>query len=90
MVTEEDIKRDYVNANEASQIINVNNSRIRQLCIEGRFQGAFKVGDSWLIPRNIVENYTKKKTGPKVRIKKSESDKAIVESALKEAKKWQQ
>ena len=65
MVTEEDIKRDYVNANEASQIINVNNSRIRQICIEGKFEGAFKVGDTWLIPRKAVGNYSKRKRGPK-------------------------
>ena len=28
----------------------VNRSRIRQLCIEGRFAGAFKFGHSWAIP----------------------------------------
>ena len=87
MVTEEDIRKEYVNAHEAAAIIGVNNSRIRQICIEGRFQGAFKVGETWLIPRNTVENYTKKKTGPKIRIKKSASDRAIIQSALKELKK---
>lgn len=87
MVTEEDIRKEYVNAHEAAAIIGVNNSRIRQICIEGRFQGAFKVGETWLIPRNLVENYTKKKTGPKVRTKKSESDKAIIRKALEESKK---
>ena len=46
MITKEDINKDYVVATEAAQKLNVNNSRIRQLCIAGRFEGAFKIGET--------------------------------------------
>ena len=59
------LKRDYVNAIEAAEMINVNDSRIRQLCIEGKLNGAFKIGDTWLIPRESVTNYKPGKRGPK-------------------------
>ena len=35
---------------QLAEVGGVNRSRIRQLCIEGRFPGAFKLGNSWVIP----------------------------------------
>jgi len=35
----------------------INPSRIRQLCLEGRFPNAVKVGHSWLIPDADVQDW---------------------------------
>lgn len=65
MNIEEILKQEYVNAIQAAELLNVNNSRIRQLCIDGRLDRAFKIGDTWLIPRSSVLNYKPGKRGPK-------------------------
>ena len=65
MISEKEIRRDYVSSEEASDILCVNNSRVRQLLSMGRFSGAFKFADTWLIPRVAVENYTRLKPGKK-------------------------
>ncbi len=65
MITEEEIRRDYVSGKEASDLLDVNESRIRQILSESRFPGAFKFADTWLIPRKSVENYTRLKPGKK-------------------------
>ena len=65
MITEKEIRRDYVSVDDASQLLDVNNSRIRQILSLGRFPGSFKFADTWLIPRKAVENYTRLKPGKK-------------------------
>ena len=65
MITEEDIRREYVSANDATLLLDVNDSRIRQRVRAGRLQGAFKFADTWLIPRKAVEGYTRRKPGVK-------------------------
>lgn len=65
MNVEEILKQEYVNAIEAAEMLNVNDSRIRQLCIGGKLASAFKIGDTWLIPRTSVLNYKPGKRGPK-------------------------
>ncbi len=91
MITEEDFKREYVNAEEAANMIEVNQSRIRQICLAGRFKGAFKVGSIWFIPRTSVKGYsaTKLKPGPRTRKRTSQSDRDIINNALQESEKWQ-
>lgn len=37
--------------------IGVNRSRVRQLCIEGRFPGAVKMARTWFIPESGVMAY---------------------------------
>ncbi len=63
MITEEDIRREYVSANDATILLDVNDSRIRQILRAGRLPGAFKFADTWLIPRKSIEGYTRKKPG---------------------------
>ena len=65
MITEEDIRREYVSANEATFLLNVNDSRIRQILRAGRLPGAFKFADTWLIPRLAIEKYKRLKPGVK-------------------------
>lgn len=82
MIYREEIERDYIDAKKAGEILNLSPSRVSRLCSSGRFEGAFKNGGSWLIPRKAVENHTKLAPGVKPKIP---SDKAIWEKALKEA-----
>ena len=65
MITEKDLKEQFYNGPEVARLLDVNNSRVRQICLAGRFAGAFKFGDTWLIPRAAVENYTRLKPGKK-------------------------
>ena len=65
MLSESEIHTEYVSVCEASEILGVNESRIRQIMREGRFIGAFKFADTWMIPRNSVEGYVRKKPGAK-------------------------
>ena len=91
MITEEDLKREYVNAEEAAELMKVHKSRIRQICLAGRFQGAFKMGNNWLIPRDSLRGYTltKIKPGPRTRKRIRQTDRDIINIALREAEKWQ-
>ena len=65
MITEKDIRREYVSADEATELLNVNSSRVRQILRDDRLPGAFKFADTWLIPRVAIENYEREKPGPK-------------------------
>ena len=67
MITENMLRAEFYSGPEVARLIKVNNSRVRQLCLSGRFSGAFKFGDTWLIPREAVENYTRLKPGKKKR-----------------------
>ncbi len=42
---------------EVAERIGVNDSRVRQLCIAGRFPGAMKVSNRWFIPESGLEEY---------------------------------
>lgn len=68
MITEEDIRREYVSANDATSLLDVNDSRIRQILRAGRLPGSFKFADTWLIPRVAIEGYTRKRPGAKRRV----------------------
>ena len=65
MIAEEDIRKEYVSVEDATNLLNVNDSRIRQILRAGRLPGSFKFADTWLIPRKSVEGYTRQKRGAK-------------------------
>ena len=81
MIEQEQIEKDYVDAPEAAKMLHISNARIRRLCLDGRFEGAFKAGSSWLIPRKAVENHKPLPPGPK-------TPKDILHNAVNEASKW--
>ena len=78
-VTEKLIRSKFYCDEEAAGILGVNQSRIRQLHMEGRFAGEFKIGNTWLIPREEVDNFVRKNPGRKSKSKpdsrKSSSEK---------------
>jgi hypothetical protein len=49
----------YVSVPEAAEMLGLKRSRVGVLCREGRFFGAFKVGDTWAIPVDSVFNLTR-------------------------------
>lgn len=78
--------KDYVDQVTAAKMLNISQSRISQLCTEGRFQGASKIGWSWIIPKVAVENFQPKKRGPKPTGLTIEQTKEIISEALEQAK----
>lgn len=88
MIDTNEIMKDYVDQVTAAKMLNISQSRISQLCTEGRFQGASKIGWSWIIPKVAVENFQPHKRGPKpTGGLTSEQTKEIISKALEQAKK---
>lgn len=83
MITEKDIYEDYVDQATAAKMLNLSKSRINLLCRGGRFNGAFKAGWSWLIPKNAVTNFKPLKRG-----RKRNTDRIVIEHAIAESDKW--
>ena len=65
MTVQKEIEEEYYTALQAGAKLNLSPSRISRLCSSGRFEGAFKAGGSWLIPREAVEKHTPLPPGPK-------------------------
>lgn len=85
MITESDIKAEYVTVNEVAEILGMYKSNVLRALNNKKFEGAFKLSDIWLIPRESVLNYTRRKPGPKKRDRISNRE--ILENALKEMNK---
>ena len=86
LIDAEDLKKDYVDQATAAEMLKVSVSRISQLCKQGRFQGATKLGWSWIIPKATVENFEHLRRGrPKPPPLAYTTDIAIWKKALKEA-----
>lgn len=86
MINREEIEHDYIDAKKAGEILKLSPSRISRLCSAGRFEGAFKNGGSWLIPRKAVEKHTPLPPGPKPTGLTPEQTKKIILKALEQAK----
>ena len=61
----DEIRKYYLTTPQAAKILNLSRRQINWLCSENRFEGAGKIDDMWLIPRESVKNYTRKKRGAK-------------------------
>ena len=59
------IRDNYMTVPQAAEYLGITQTRIKQLCYEGRFLDAEKIDVMWLIPRVAVENYTRLKPGKK-------------------------
>lgn len=51
----------FVGSTKAAQLMGISPRRIRQLLSQGRIEGAFKIGKSWVIP--LVEGMPKVREG---------------------------
>ncbi len=79
----ESILEKYVAQTTAAEMMNVTPSRISQLCNQSQFEGAIKMGGSWIIPKTAIENYKPKKRG-----RKKNLDRVILTKAITESKQW--
>ncbi len=80
------IENEYVTATEAGALMGVTRNRVGRLCIEGRFNGAIKMGGIWLIPREAVLSHKRLPPGVKGRAARREEDAALLSAVLAEAK----
>ena len=80
------VREEYVTAVEAAQIMGITRNRVGRLCLDGRFDGAFKFGRSWMIPRVAVLNHKPLPPGVKPKTPGRTDDAALLSSALDEAK----
>ena len=84
MASIEDVEKNYVGAAEAGKMLNITRSRIGKLCLAGRFSGAVKIANSWIIPREAVLNHKPLPPGVKSQKAKLAAEKAaILEQAEK-------
>ena len=84
MIDEKAIE-DYVDQVTAGNILNVSQGRISQLCSQGRFQGAMKIGWSWIIPKEAVENFQRRRRGPRPKTPQNEIDKEFLAEVVNQA-----
>ena len=87
MIDTQKINEDYVDQATAAEILGVSRSRINKLCNTERFEGAVKIGWSWLIPRAAVENFKRLHRGRKPR---GLDEKQTLLQAIKEAENLRQ
>ncbi len=52
---------DYITTKEAAIRWKLSERRVQVLCEEGRIQGAFKVSDVWIIPKDVEKPADKRK-----------------------------
>ena len=82
MINEAMIKDNYVDQLTAGKMLNVTQGRISVLCSQGRFNGAMKVGWSWIIPKTSVENFTRLPRGVKAKTAKRTQDHKLIATTL--------
>lgn len=56
---------DYLSAKEVAQKWNISRRRVQLLCEEGRIEGAFKLSEVWVIPKDAVKPADRRKTRKK-------------------------
>lgn len=55
------VREVYITIAEAMELLGVTDARISQLCTSGKFPGAFRMGRTWLIPREAAERYVRQR-----------------------------
>ena len=59
----DEVRQNYMTASQAAQYLGITRRRVVYLCNDGRFGNAGIIGDTWLIPREAVENHKRLKPG---------------------------
>ena len=47
----------FKTVNEAAKMLNRSTGHVRQLCIDGKLEGAQKMGNQWVIPEKSIGGY---------------------------------
>lgn len=67
------VREKFMTAPQAAKYLGISRNRVGRLCLEGRFKGAGKIDDVWLIPREAVENHERLKPGGLQNLKEDNS-----------------
>ena len=67
----------YLSAKEVAEKWDISRRRVQILCDEGRIQGAFKLSDVWVIPKDAEKPADRRKT--KKNLTNREVDKLVSE-----------
>ena len=51
------VREHFMTAPQAAKYLGISRNRVGRLCLQGRFKGAGKMDDTWLIPRKAVEEH---------------------------------
>jgi hypothetical protein len=71
-------REEYVSIPEAAEILNLKRNRVGVLCREGRFAGAVKIANNWVIPREAVLSHKPLPPGVKPQKNKLAAEKAAI------------
>lgn len=53
------VREHFMTAPQAAKYLGISRNRVGRLCLQGRFKGAGKMDDTWLIPTDAVKNHEK-------------------------------
>jgi len=53
---------EFISAKETAERWNVSRRRVQLLCEQGRIDGAYKISDVWVIPKDSIKPLDKRKT----------------------------
>jgi excisionase family DNA binding protein len=79
------ISEKYITVTDAAKQLNLTSGHVRQLCIDGKFPEAEKMGKTWIIPREAVEKYQPEEKGFAAVWKKKHAREAAQQAELQQA-----
>ena len=79
------ISEKYMTATEAAKKLGLTTGHIRQLCIDGKFPDAEKMGKTWIVPKESVDNYVPPPKGFAAVWKKRRDKEAALQTDIKQA-----
>ena len=71
---------DFLTITQAKEYKGFSDGYLRKLCIEGKLEGAKKLGSIWIIPKLSLDNYVSPPRGRRYR------DKALLDKYISSAK----
>lgn len=63
MITKDELNTNFYSKKRVAQQLGVSIRRVEQLLTQGRFEGAFRFANVWLIPKEAVDNFQRKPQG---------------------------
>lgn len=70
------VRNECVPVKDAAEMLGLSRVRVQELVLQGRFNGAFQIGRTWLIPRESVENYKPLPRGRQPKPKREQGERA--------------
>lgn len=84
------LKEKYVTTTEAAKILGKGANLVAKLCQSGRLVGAEKIGNTWMIPREVVESCAPMKRRGRTKEERQAAELARIRAELAETAKKEQ